>query len=32
MLQKGLSNADIRDFTGLSIKNIEEIRNSLKRK
>jgi predicted transposase/invertase (TIGR01784 family) len=32
MLQKGLSNADIRDITGLSIKKIEEIRNSLKRK
>ena len=32
MLQKGLSNADIRDITGLSIKKIEEIRDSLKRK
>jgi predicted transposase/invertase (TIGR01784 family) len=32
MLKKGLSNADIRDITGLSIKKIEQIRNSLKRK
>ena len=32
MIQKGLSNADIRDMTGLSIKKIEEIRNSLQRK
>ena len=32
MLQRGLSNADIRDITGLSIKKIEEIRDSLKRK
>jgi predicted transposase/invertase (TIGR01784 family) len=32
MLQKGLSNADIRDITGLSIKKVEAIRNSLKRK
>ena len=32
MLQKGLSNADIRDITGLSIKKIEEIRKTLKNK
>jgi predicted transposase/invertase (TIGR01784 family) len=32
MLKKGISNADIRDITGLSIKKIEQIRNSLKRK
>jgi predicted transposase/invertase (TIGR01784 family) len=32
MIQKGLSNADIRDITGLSIKKIEAIRNSLHRK
>jgi len=32
MLQKGLSNTDIRDITGFSIKKIEEPRNSLTRK
>jgi predicted transposase/invertase (TIGR01784 family) len=32
MLKKGLPNCDIRDFTGLSIKKIEEIRKTLKNK
>jgi hypothetical protein len=29
MIEKGMTNADIRDITGLSIKRIEEIRKNL---
>jgi helix-turn-helix protein len=32
MIEKGMTNADIRDITGLSIKKIEEIRKKLIKK
>ncbi|MBN1983330.1 MAG: hypothetical protein JW795_17470 [Chitinivibrionales bacterium] len=32
MIEKGMSNGDIRDITGLSIKKIEEIRQKCRKK